>query len=98
MKLFYGQPYMMICVESWDYMLILQQDQRFRLWHHVTPADGGYGREVDLYLPGDYFKSHTVKQFYEMVAQQQTFHPKNEDKRESIRILTEQLHSAGWLD
>lgn len=97
MNLFYGQPFIKILIDMWDYMMILQDDHQFHVWHHVTPADGGYGREVNLYLPADYFKKHTVKQFYETVAQMQTLHPKNVDKRQEIKDLTAQLRDAGWI-
>ena len=90
---------MMIRIETWSYMLTREKDGQFRLWHHVSPADGGYGVEVDMHLPADYFQTHSVKKFYEFVT---TKHcspdPRSVDKRAQIKELTKQLHAAGWLD
>lgn len=90
---------MVIHIETWIYMLTREKGGRFRLWHHVTPADGGYGTEVDIYLPADYFQTHSVKTFYEFVT---TKHcrpdPKYVDKSAQLKELTKQLQAAGWLD
>lgn len=93
-----GQPYLWITIDAFDYMLIRQNDSRFRVWHHITPADGGYGREVDLQLPADYFHTHTAAQFYDHVAALQQPMRTPPSRAECLRALTAQLKEAGWLD
>lgn len=90
--------YLFIKVEIWDYRLEKEKDGRFFLWHHVTPADGGYGVETQLYLPADYFKTHTVKEFYEMVCDGHCRpRPDLFNKAEQIKTIKQQLKDAGWL-
>lgn len=97
---FSKQPYIMITIESWDYMVIRQPDDGFRVWHQVTPADGGYGTQVDILLPADYFRTHSAKQFYAYIAPMQNFRPRPAclDKQGEIRELTQRLRSMGWVD
>lgn len=40
-----------------------------RVWHHVTPQDDGYGTEVKFTVDYDYFKLHSVPDFYEMICE-----------------------------
>lgn len=89
---------MLICIEHWKYLMFRQADGQFRVWHHVTPADAGYGTEVEVHLPGDYFRNHSVKKFYEYIAGQQHCHPGSCDKQAEIKTLKAQLTEAGWLD
>ena len=92
-----GNPYMMILIGAFDYMLIRLGDGRFRVWHHVTPADGGYGREVDFLLPADYFRTHRVEEFYDHVASMQARMATEPSRAENLRALKRQLTDAGWL-
>ena len=91
---------MLIYIENWDYLLTREADKRFRVWHHITPADACYGTEVDVYLPDDYFQTHSVKRFYEHIAQQQHCRPSSKcfDKHQEMKDLTAQLREAGWID
>ena len=91
---------MLITIENWDYLLTREPDNRFRVWHHVTPADACYGTEVDVYLSADYFQKHSVKKFHEHIAQQQNCRPHAQafDKRQEIKSLTQQLRGASWLE
>ena len=90
------QPY--IRIENWSYRLTREEDGRLRRWHHVTPADDGYGAEVDLHLPADYFQTHSVKDFYRFVT---TKHcspaPQYVDKAAEIKELKKQFREQGWL-
>ena len=91
---------MLICIENWRYLLNREADNQLRVRHHVTPADAGYGTEVDVLLPADYFQNHSVKKFYEHIAQQQNCRPRAQvfDKRQEIKDLTAQLLAAGLTD
>lgn len=91
---------MLIYIENWNYLLTREADNRFRVWHHITPADACYGTEVDVHLPADYFQNHSVKRFYEHISQQQNCRPRPQvfDKHQEIKDLTAQLRGAGWLD
>ena len=87
-----------IRIENWTYRLTREEDGRFRLWHHVNPADGGYGVELDMHLPADYFRTHSVQEFYKFVT---TKHcspdPRYVDKSAEIKELRKQLRAQGWL-
>jgi hypothetical protein len=89
-----GGKYMMISIASWDYMLTRNPDGSFRLWHHVTPADGGYGREVDIMLPADYFKKNSARDFYEQIAPLQMIPVSNYSKEADIKALASALKAA----
>jgi hypothetical protein len=69
-------------------------DGSFRLWHHVTPADGGYGREVDIMLPADYFKKNSARDFYEQIAPLQMIPVSNYSKEADIKALASALKAA----
>ena len=85
-------------VENWSYSLSRESDSRFLLIHHVTPADGGYGVEVERYLPKDYFAAHSVKEFYKSVTQGHCSpDPKWVDKQAELKRLKELLESKGWI-
>lgn len=87
-----------ITVQNWTYILRREKDDRFFLWHHVTPADGGYGVEVEKYLPANYFETHSVKKFYEYVSGLMPKpRPEAVDKHAELKALKQQLCTAGWI-
>ena len=87
-----------IGVQNWRYQLDREPDGRFRLRHHVTPSDGGYGMEVDLLLEKDYFRTHSVNEFYDFVSGQMAKpDPKYMDKKQELRDLKQKLQDQGWL-
>lgn len=89
---------MFIMIELWDYLLIRETDGRFLLEHCVTPRDGSYGVEVHKYLPADYFQTHSVKEFYEMVCDGHCNpRPDLYNKAEQMKIIKQQLKDAGWI-
>lgn len=65
---------MLITIEGWEYSLELTSDRKIRVRHVVTPADGGYGRNVDVLLSAEYLRTHTVEEFYDDIASENT-HP-----------------------
>jgi len=91
---------MFIYIEVWDYLLTKEPDGRFLVWHHISPEDGGYGTEVEVYLSADYFQKHSVKKFYEFIACKQNCRPVGQsfDKQQQIKTITEKLRRAGWID
>ena len=90
---------MVIAIELWKYVLTLEADGRFRVRHQITPADAGYGTEVDIHLPADYFDTHSVKKFYEHVAPMQHCRPRKDliDKNAEIAAIKAQLAKVGIL-
>lgn len=89
---------MLISIDGWDYLMSREPDGRFYVWHHVTPADAGYGTEVKVYLPSDYFRSNTVEEFYDDIAGNQSCRPLSSHKQQEIEKLKAQLAEEGWLD
>ena len=86
-----------IRIDNWDYMLFKNRNGRgYNVWHQVTPADGGYGTQVNVTLPETYFKEHTVEEFFRFIASQQVFNRGGTE--EELRILESQLRNAGWID
>ena len=61
-----------IKIELWDYLVEEVPNQGLMVWHHVTPADGGYGQEVDMVLPYKYFQTHSAEEFWKTIAAQNT--------------------------
>ncbi len=59
---------MFVKIQSWDYMLTNNGNGTFTIWHHVTPADGGYGTEVrENFKIGQYNKD-SVGQLYSYIS------------------------------
>ncbi len=91
-------PSIFIKIETWDYMLTNIGTIGFELWHHVTPEDGGYGTEVRLNFPADYFKTHTVEDLYNSPTSMHMRPTPNSFNREKeIETLKNALKSLGWL-
>ena len=88
---------MLLMIEGWDYLVDREPDGRFLIWHHVSPADAGYGTEIRYHLPADYLKNHSVKEFYERLAAAQMCRPLSSDKRSEIAALEKKLRAAGWI-
>ena len=61
-----------IIVERWEYLCWKCENGSFAIWHHITPSDGGYGCEVSLGLPSDYFHTHTVEELYDYETSAET--------------------------
>jgi len=59
---------MFVKIEGWDYSITKHGNSGIRIWHHVTPDDGGYGTEVDFTISDDYFMSHTVEDLYREIC------------------------------
>ena len=90
-------PGISIEIQRWDYRLIRESDGRFYLWRTVTPADGGYSADVRVYFEADYFETHSVKQFYNCVANMNSKpRPELVDKKKEMEDLTQALRKIGW--
>ena len=85
-----------IVIEGWDYLVEEQPNRGIFVWHHVTPRDGGYGQEVNLILPYEYFQTHNVEEFWEEIASKNT-HPSPEffNKPKELRKVREMLEYFG---
>lgn len=59
-----------IRIASWDHYFRKLDDGSFTVWHHNTIADAGYGTEVFVKLPADYFLNHSISEFYDSVAKE----------------------------
>ncbi|MBE5775511.1 MAG: hypothetical protein E7337_16565 [Clostridiales bacterium] len=84
---------MLITIEGWKYLLELTSDRMIRVRHVVTPADGGYGRNVDVLLSAEYLRTHTIEEFYDDIASENT-HPAPEyiHREQEIEAIREMFH------
>ena len=88
----------MISVDTWEYLCRKNDCGTFSVWHHVTPADGGYGQEVRLELAPDYFEQHTVEQFYEHIASLNTKSlPGYVDREKQIEDIRRRMREEKWI-
>ena len=84
---------MLITIEGWKYLVELTSDRKIRVRHVVTPEDGGYGQNVDVLLSAEYLRTHTVDEFYDDIASENT-HPAPEfiHREQEIEAIREMFH------
>lgn len=78
-------------IGGWNYMVTLKYNG-VEIWHHVTPADGGYGADVKMLVPFDDFLTRTVEEICGEVASCQVFSlggPSETNIDDMIKILDE---------
>ena len=91
-------PSVLIYIEHWNYVVNASDGGKIRVFHHVTPSDGGYGQEVDLAFDAEYFRTHTVEEFYEDVAKKNTSpHPAFVDREAELAAIRREFRDTGWL-
>ncbi|MBE7018870.1 MAG: VWA domain-containing protein [Ruminococcaceae bacterium] len=84
---------MFVKIEGWDYSITKHGNSGIRIWHHVTPDDGGYGTEVDFTISDDYFMSHTVEDLYREICRRHLSPSMYIDRQSEIACL--KLHLKG---
>lgn len=89
---------MFVSIQDWTYMLTNDGNGRFTLWHHVTPADGGYGTEVKETFKIGHYSKDTVGQLYHYIA---SLHMSPSeayyDQKREVEALTNAMESLGLL-
>ena len=95
----YNGNFIFVTVEGWKYELKKSPDNTIRVFNRITPADAGYSQRVDLPLPGDYFRTHSIEEFYDFIAAKNTHpDPSFVDRERETEEIRKTLSEAGWLD
>lgn len=89
---------MFVTIQSWDYLIQKEGSSGFSIWHHVTPADGGYGTEVRKLFPMDYMERCSVGSLYDQICGLHVSpSPQYYDRERELERLEYALRSIGAL-
>ncbi len=90
---------MFIYVMGWAYQMSRLEDGRFQVVHIATPSDGGYGCNSCGHFAADYFRTHTLADFYGDVSGMQMIPDiKFINIPKEMEDLRKSLEQEGWLE
>lgn len=85
-------------IQDWDYLITDNGNGYFTVWHHVTPADGGYGTEVKQKFRIGRFTRDNIGLLYSHIsALHQSPQPSYYNEKEETEALIREMERLGLL-